>query len=92
MLRSAAHAQLRQVGLKYKIPPPLTCTCSPPSILKERVSRASPALPPRCIAGGKAGEVRGELELSMGTRLDHPGLRSGEDTFSCGRLVSLLIP
>ena len=49
-------------------------------------------MPPRCIAGGKAGEVRGELELSMGTRLDHPGLRSGEDTFSCGRLVSLLIP
>ena len=28
-----------KVGLKYKIPPPLACTCSPPSILKERVSR-----------------------------------------------------
>ena len=92
MLRSVAHAQLRQVGLKYKIPPPLTCTCSPPSILKERVSRASPALPPRCIASGKAGEARDNLELSMGTRLDHPGLRSGEDTLSHGRLVYSLMP
>ena len=40
----------------------------------------------------KAGEVRGELELSMRTRVNHPGLRSGEDTLSRGRLVYLLMP
>ena len=49
-------------------------------------------LPPRCIAADKAGEARGELELSMGTRVHHPGLRSGEVTLTRGRLVSLLMP
>ena len=40
------------------------------------------------MLAAKAGETRGELELSMGTRVHHPGLRSGEDTLSHGRLVS----
>ena len=37
------------------------------------------------------GEPR-DLELSMRTRLNHPGLRSGEVTLARGRLVSLLMP
>ena len=44
------------------------------------------------LLAAKAGETRGELELSMGTRVHHPGLRSGEDTLSHGHLVSSLMP
>ena len=48
---------------------------------------------PGVLLAAEAGEVRGELELSMGTRFNHPGLHSGEDTLSRGSLVvNLLMP
>ena len=37
---------------------------------------------PAVLLAAEAGEARGDLELSMRTRLDHPGLSSGEDTLS----------
>ena len=48
---------------------------------------------PGVLLAAEAGEARGELELSMRTRFNHAGLRSGEDTLSRGSLVvNLLMP